>query len=873
VNPEKGFYRVIIFLKRPQQRDRFFFVWYLYWYTSSEWYSFCFGIVSIWNILKGVFLLILLHGFGVIMKKRLFFRGVWVCLGLAVQSFGAQYAGQVLDKGTELPIEGVRVQVSGSDEETVTDGNGLFSLEVTSGIISEDQGRGADFFWSASSQQFSGEGSVNIFALNGSQIIPDVQNPLQTGVYILRLEGEDSKNSLGQVWNYQGKDEVFSTGIESGNLLRKKAQTANSKGGVQLIFSHDSYYSEDHTYDEASSDILEKLEADETPWIFDESVIREYHLNISSADSVSMYANALQEEYIDASLEVDGEAIGDVGLRFKGSDYSLNVCFDENGLIQPIYNDRCRKVSLKIKAGHQDSTLRLKSLKKLDLLGLYPNSMFNNKLSYSLMKDMGIPCPRTAYAKVYVNGRYWGIYLATENVDGRFTKHHFGPDGNGNVYKEIWPNGQPEEHYAWAMTTNENDGVYPDVSWMMELNERIMASNENSFEQMMEGVLDVDHLVRYRVVDQAINNWDGMLTWYEPLGGHNFYWADRGNGTPFMLIPWDLDNTFNDWGNFGTPAWNTRPADCLNSMGRYAPGCDKLIGLLARTQWDSFVEYGEEFLENYFQAHLTGAKIRDWAEFIDAAVVQDPNVDYEYYEWDMGDLMDDRIPDYISRFRNHLSSGYSEESERSSLNNALTSYTGLSLEDNNSFEISGLSGTQWYALDFSENASGTVSLNDSDVVYGKKDIRFDYTLNPEGSDFSVENPQSARAGFTLYFENGSVDLSDVDEISIMLHLSRMKNLRVELMSDVYESYSELGAIPLGFRLGWEELVNTRRTLELDLSDLSFGPDAPAGLPDLEDDVLSSVSGLRFIVGPEVRWGQVLLPEENGFVQVDNISFY
>ena len=62
--------------------------------------------------------------------------------------------------------------------------------------------------------------------------------------------------------------------------------------------------------------------------------------------------------------------------------------------------------------------------------------MLRDALSYKIMRDVGLAAPRTSFAKVYLNGSYWGLYLIVEQVNKTFLKQHFA-DNDGNLYKCI----------------------------------------------------------------------------------------------------------------------------------------------------------------------------------------------------------------------------------------------------------------------------------------------------------------------------------------------------------------------------------------------------------------------------------------------------
>ena len=81
--------------------------------------------------------------------------------------------------------------------------------------------------------------------------------------------------------------------------------------------------------------------------------------------------------------------------------------------------------------------------------------------------------------------------------------------------------------------------------------------------QIVQEWMDVDEVLAYAVVDRTIRNDDGVFHWYcfgggsgllgaggegdipnEACNPHNFYWYEEPTEKTMHLIPWDLDNAF-----------------------------------------------------------------------------------------------------------------------------------------------------------------------------------------------------------------------------------------------------------------------------------------------------------------------------------------
>jgi len=201
---------------------------------------------------------------------------------------------------------------------------------------------------------------------------------------------------------------------------------------------------------------------------------------------------------------------------------------------------------------------------------------------------MGVAAPRSTHARVVLNGEFIGVFALTEQIDGRFTRENF-DNGKGNLYKEAWPfdaDGQPVAADALiaALETNEDDGPTADIT--TDFTAALTAASPQDALGVLSATIDVPNLLATLVVDRAIRNDDGALHWYcfGPCAPHNFFWYEDPDSKQLWLIPWDLDNAFENLGVGGTTAMFTAIADPLgqitNDCQPFAAGA---FGLLQRS--------------------------------------------------------------------------------------------------------------------------------------------------------------------------------------------------------------------------------------------------------------------------------------------------
>lgn len=148
--------------------------------------------------------------------------------------------------------------------------------------------------------------------------------------------------------------------------------------------------------------------------------------------------------------------------------------------------------------------------------------------------------------KVFINGEYHGLFIAVEQVDGRFTANRFPENGNGNLYKEVWPGIDVQDDTISEALKTYNDDDIADISDFLAFRKAVATAEEADFADTMTSFVDFDYLARYMVVDRAIHNFDGVLALYEEFASknHNYYWYHEEDSNRFTLIPWDMDKVF-----------------------------------------------------------------------------------------------------------------------------------------------------------------------------------------------------------------------------------------------------------------------------------------------------------------------------------------
>jgi hypothetical protein len=211
------------------------------------------------------------------------------------------------------------------------------------------------------------------------------------------------------------------------------------------------------------------------------------------------------------------------------------------------------KKSFRISINTYEPDRKWYGLEKLNLIGSHNDPVVARaKISWDMLRWMGIPAPRANHVKLYINGNYFGLYIHVEHIDEEFVQLRFG-NNNGNLYKCLWPadlayKGSNPNLYkqeyggrrAYELVTNEAKDDYADLAHFIDV---LNNTPINNLPCELEKVFDVDSYLKAMAFDILAGNWDGPI-----YNKNNFYLYHNLATDKFEYIPNDLDNTVGiDW--------------------------------------------------------------------------------------------------------------------------------------------------------------------------------------------------------------------------------------------------------------------------------------------------------------------------------------
>jgi len=383
----------------------------------------------------------------------------------------------------------------------------------------------------------------------------------------------------------------------------------------------------------------EKYINESSDYIFNQKTLHTFEINIPLKDLKRIDSDPVAEQYVAANLKFNGETLSPVGVRYKGSVGAFVGSVSGNDWSNPSGYKTATKISMKIKIDWKDSTRTFYGLKKLQFhsQNLDPSQM-HERLGYWLYREMNVIAPRSVHARIIINGVYHGVYALTEQIDEQFIAYNFN-DASGNLYKEIWPlnylgQAHEESHFLENLKTHKETNVKPSI--IKNFADNIVKSNDKELRQLIIKRMNLNQIIAYAMVDQMIRNDDGAFHWYcdkEACDNHNYYWYEEPEIEKLHLIPWDLDNAFQNIG-YGKSSvtrihnvWGDTSNNC-DPFPSYAEGvyqksaaCDKLTA-----GWISFQhEYDSlktVFINGPFSEELVNKKVDEWSKQIREATIE-----------------------------------------------------------------------------------------------------------------------------------------------------------------------------------------------------------------------------------------------------------
>lgn len=247
-----------------------------------------------------------------------------------------------------------------------------------------------------------------------------------------------------------------------------------------------------------------------------------------------------QDVYMCGRVTMDGNPVDSVGIRLKG-----NASYNHPGMKKPI----------RLEFDEYRSWQRYDGLSSLHLNNsAYDPTMLREKIMLDILIRHGIPAPRCAFALVYFNNTFVGVYNMIEHIDKKFLQTNFG-DNEGNLYKgdpygtlQWWGNDQTAYYGNYELKTNETQNDWSGLVHLID----VINNSGADFPSAIRREMDADAFLWYLAAQNVFGNLDSYV--HNP---HNYYLYHDSLSGKFEWIAWDVGLSFGVFPTFFT----TKPQD------------------------------------------------------------------------------------------------------------------------------------------------------------------------------------------------------------------------------------------------------------------------------------------------------------------------
>ena len=267
--------------------------------------------------------------------------------------------------------------------------------------------------------------------------------------------------------------------------------------------------------------------------LFDDTAVREVRLRMNSRDLALLRERFMLNTYYAADFTWEGTRVRNVAVRSRG--------FGSRNAGKPgLLVDFDRYVGGRTFAGQKSLVL--------DNLWQDP-SLLREKLSMSMFARMGIPAPRVAFARLYINDVYHGLYSIAEAIEEPMLRDTLGED-TGQLFEYHWIRefrgtylGDDFEQYKplFEPRTREAEADTLVYGPLAEMFRQVNLPIDGVWRSRTEAYLDLTAVIRQAAVENFIAENDGLAGY---AGMNNFYLYRRGADNQHRTLPWDKDNAF-----------------------------------------------------------------------------------------------------------------------------------------------------------------------------------------------------------------------------------------------------------------------------------------------------------------------------------------
>jgi spore coat protein CotH len=230
-------------------------------------------------------------------------------------------------------------------------------------------------------------------------------------------------------------------------------------------------------------------------------------------DSLTIYYEQGNEQYIAATVILDGMTLDSVGVRLKGNSS---------------YSHPNNKKSLRLAFDQYRPDQRWDNLKGVHINNCWGDPTFmREKVHLDFCRDAGIHAPRANFARVSFNDTLWAFYSLVEHVNKTFLSAHYG-DNTGDLFKAVdgiggsvpelsnfkWYTAVPDSYYTrYEMKTDGSLTAWPTLVTLLDT-----LNNSATPATSLGSKIDLTTLYKALATDNLFSNLDSYVN-----SSRNFY--------------------------------------------------------------------------------------------------------------------------------------------------------------------------------------------------------------------------------------------------------------------------------------------------------------------------------------------------------------
>jgi len=380
-------------------------------------------------------------------------------------------------------------------------------------------------------------------------------------------------------------------------------------------------------------------QTDESWKIYDDSHVARVDITIDPSSLQWIYNNVQSDSEHVATFHFKNnwidETVDSIGFRLRG-----NTSRDS------------KKKSFKVSFNTFIKGRDFHNVEKLNLNGEHNDpSIIRSKLCFDHFKTIGFKASRANHVEVYINGKYYGLYINVEHIDEEFLKKNFADD-SGNLWKCLYPADLTYQGSDPSVYINLNSGGRPayelktneqqmDFSKLVRLITLINNTPSGALPDSIESVIVVSEVLKYFAMNVIMGSWDDYWSLM-----NNYYFYHEPSNDIFHIIPYDYDNSYGvDWFNIN---WTTvDPYSFPKVVDGPRPLAEKLM---ANAQYRNLYTHFMEFIRNkVYTLNLWESHIDSIKQMITPYAIADT---FRILDWGFS------INDF---FNSYSSTGYSNQ--------------------------------------------------------------------------------------------------------------------------------------------------------------------------------------------------------------------